>query len=978
MTLKHGFEQIREQEIRELKTLARLYRHVGSGAELLSVENDDENKVFGVAFRTPPPNSTGLPHIMEHAVLCGSRKYPVKEPFVELVKGSLNTFLNAMTSPDKTSYPVASQNVKDLYNLADVYLDAVFYPRITPYVLQQEGWHYELNRPDDPLTYKGVVFNEMKGAYSSPDNLLYKHSLHSIFPDTPYGLDSGGEPAEIPNLTYEEFRAFHQVYYHPANARIFFYGDDDPEQRLRLLDGYLKDFQRIPVPSAIPLQPRFDRPRHVTVPYDAGASTSEADSTAADKKGFVTLNWLLDENVDPQTTLALNILDHILVGTPASPLRKALIDSGLGDDLTGTGLDDSLRQIWFSTGLKGISVADAGTVEDLILSTLASLARDGIDPDTVAASLNTTEFALRENNTGSYPRGLVLMFRTLSTWLFDGDPLAPLAFEAPLQAIKERQASGERPFENLIRAYLIENPHRTTVLLKPDAQVGQQQQAAEGERLARARATMREEQLRQLVLDTQELKRRQETPDPPEALATIPALTLADLDRENKKIPLRLLQEQETGILYHDLFTNGIVYLDVGMNLHTLPQDLIPYAPLFGQALVKVGTEQEDFVKLSQRIGRDTGGIWPTTFTSAIQGSATSAAWLLLRGKATVPQADRLLAILRDLLLTVRLDNPERFKQLVLEAKARLETGLVPGGHRVVRTRLAAHLDETGWLDEQMDGVSNLLFLRRLATDVDQDWPSVLGKLEQIRQILVNRNAMLCNVTADGSDWAGLWPQLSAFILGLPAAPVRLESWSPQPLPPFEGLTIPARVNYVAKGANLYAAGYVLHGSVSAITHYLGTTWLWERVRVQGGAYGAFIVFDRHSGLLSYLSYRDPNLLSTLETYDRTSGFLSQLELSEDELVKSIIGAIGRIDAYQLPDAKGYTSMCRHLIGDSDEHRQRLRDQVLSATQADFRVFSEALAYVSRQGQVVVMGPPDAIAQANAARGAWLEVTRVL
>ena len=529
--MKHGFERIRDQEIPELNTQARIWRHVATGAEFLSMENDDENKVFGIAFRTPPPDSTGLPHIMEHSVLCGSQKYPVKEPFVELLKGSLKTFLNAMTSPDKTTYPVASQNTQDLYNLVDVYLDAVFYPRITPHILQQEGWHYEVADDGNALSFKGVVYNEMKGAYSSPDNLLHRQSRIALFPDTAYGRDSGGDPTEIPDLTYDQFKRFHETYYHPSNARIFWYGDDDPEERLRILDAYLRDFERIEVDSQIDLQPRWDGPQHVTVAYDA----SEGQDGAGKGQAYLTVNWMLEESTDPETALGWAILDHILIGTPASPLRKALIDSGLGEDLVGGGLNDHLRQATFSAGLKGIAVDNAGAVERLIDDTLAGLVRDGIESEMVEASLNTIEFQLRENNAGSYPRGLVILFRTLSTWLYDGDPLAPLAFEAPLRSIVKRVAAGERYFEGLIERHLIDNPHRATVLLKPDPNVRQEQEAAERARLEEDRVSMNEAQLREIAAAAVKLHRIQEAPDPPEALATIPMLARQDLDEKSKK-----------------------------------------------------------------------------------------------------------------------------------------------------------------------------------------------------------------------------------------------------------------------------------------------------------------------------------------------------------------------------------------------------------------------------------------------------------
>ncbi|MBP1693885.1 MAG: peptidase [Chloroflexi bacterium] len=706
MSYYHGFELIYEKEIPELNTRARLFRHVKSGAQLLSLENEEENKVFGITFRTPPVDSSGVAHIMEHAVLCGSQKYPVKEPFVELLKGSLNTFLNAMTFPDKTCYPVASQNVQDFYNLIGVYMDAVFHPLISEQAFNQEGWHYELENLDDPLVYKGVVFNEMKGAYSSPESLLGHSVQRSLFPDTTYGVDSGGDPQVIPQLTYAAFKSFHETYYHPANAWIYFFGDDDPDERLRRMDEYLREFDARMVNSEIGLQPAFPEPRREYIPYDAV-------DEAGGKKSMLAVNWLLPETTDTEQTLGLSILAYILIGTHASPLRKALIDSGLGEDLVGAGLENDLRQMYFSTGLKGIADGDEGAskkinqVEELIWTTLAKLAEEGIDPETVAAALNTVEFRLRENNTGSFPRGLLLMLRCLTTWLYDGDPLAPLAFEAPLQAIKQRLSAGERYFEGLIRQHLLENRHHTTVILQPESGLGARQEQAEQKRLASIRDALSVEELQAILDQTRALKLRQETPDTPEALATIPNLKLTDLDRENKVIPCEVSELSGSRLLYHDLFTNGIAYIDLGMDLHQLPQEYLPYAALFGRVLLEMGTQAEDFVRLSQRIGRTTGGIRPSYFITAVLGEAEqsrtgSAAWLFLRGKATLEHTGDLFAILHDVLLSARLDNPQRFRQMVLEEKADLEAALTPSGHRLVNMRLHSFFGEAGWVNEQM------------------------------------------------------------------------------------------------------------------------------------------------------------------------------------------------------------------------------------------------------------------------------------
>jgi len=967
MSLTYGFELLREQHIPELNTHAVLYRHAQTGAELLSLQNDDENKVFGITFRTPSPDSTGVAHIMEHSVLCGSRKYPVKEPFVELMKGSLNTFLNAMTYPDKTCYPVASQNLQDFYNLIDVYMDAVFYPLLSPYTLDQEGWHYELDDSQSPLNFKGVVFNEMKGAYSQPEGLLGEEIQHSLFPDTPYHFDSGGDPVVIPNLTYDQFKNFHDVYYHPSNARIFFYGDDAPEHRLMLMDEYLREFERIAIHSDIPLQTTFEKPDRRTASYEVTEDSSDA-------KSFATVNWLLPEAGDPELTLGLGILEQVLVGTPASQLRKALIDSGLGEDLTGMGLETGMRQMLFSTGLRGVAPENVDQVEPLILNTLRDMALKGVDPENVAAALNTIEFRLRENNTGSYPRGLILMLRSLENWIYDQDPIAPLAFEAPLNAIKARLQAGEPYFEHLIESFLVNNSHRTTVILNPDSQLAEKRASEERQRLDQAREKMTEAELQRIVANTSTLKHRQETPDTPEAMLTIPMLTREDLDKEIRRIPVDVVSSSQQTVLYHDLFTNGILYLDLGFDMHVLPQEYLPYIPLFGRALLETGTQQESFVQLLQRIGRTTGGIRPSTLTSKIRTSGQTAAWFFLRGKSMVTQAGDLFSILHDVLSGANLENRERFRQMALEEKASLESRLVQMGHGVVNARLKARFNEADWASEQMGGVSYLFFLRDLVNRIDSDWPSVIQNLQSIRQRLISSKNILANITTDPASWSQIQPQLNDFLGSLPAVESPYIPWTITPYSPSEGLTIPSQVNFVGKGADIFQLGYQLDGSLLVISNYLRGTWLWEKVRVQGGAYGGFCTFDTQSGVFNFLSYRDPNLAQTLQVYDGTAEFLKTLDLNQSELTKSIIGTIGDLDSYMLPDAKGFTSMRFYLLHVSDEERQKIRNEVLNTSLEQFKQFGDVLKKLNQNAAVVVLGSPDGIE----ASGVLKDIQKVL
>ena len=972
MTEDTGFDLIRDEQIAEMKTRARLYRHRKTGAEVLSLENDDENKVFGITFRTPPHNSTGVAHIMEHSVLCGSRKYPVKEPFVELVKGSLNTFLNAFTYPDKTCFPVASQNLQDFYNLIDVYLDAVFFPSLSPSTLMQEGWHYELDDPHQPVTYKGVVFNEMKGAYSEPESVLGEQIQHALFTDNTYQYDSGGDPAVIPELTYEEFKAFHDTYYHPSNARIYFYGDDDPAKRLALLNEYLNQFEQLPVDSQIALQRPFTEPRKVVAPYDIAEGQK-------DPKSYVTVNWLLPETGDPELLFGLEILEHVLIGTPAAQLRKALIDSGLGEDLTGRGLETESRQLFFSVGLKGVEEANIEKVENLIQDTCAGLARQGLDPDNIAAAINTLEFQLRENNTGSFPRGLSIMLRAMQFWLYGKDPLAPLEFEKPLNKIKARLADGEHYLEHLLETYLIQNPSRATVILSPDPDLAEKRASAEVARLEEARSKMDEQQVQKVVEETQRLKLQQETPDSPEALATIPMLRREDLDKKIRHLPIEVIQDGPGAILFHDIFTNGILYLDLGFNLRVLPQEWIPYVPLFGRALTETGTKDQTFVQLLQRIGRDTGGIRATTMTSAVrnpQGTARddAVAWMLVRAKAMVGQTGNLLDILKDILSGANLEDRERFRQMALEERARLESRLVGAGHGVVNSRLRARYNQADWAAEQMGGVSYLFFLRDLLQKIDTDWPAVVQTLQSIRDTMIAAPNSFCNVTVDAANWQALHPQISQFIASLPAHVPSRATWQVPSLPASEGLTIPSQVNFVGKSANLFKHGYQLSGTSFVINNHLNGSWIWNKIRLQGGAYGGFAVFDSQSGTFGFLSYRDPNLVQSLDVYDQTGQYLKGLELDESELTKAIIGTIGELDAYLLPDAKGLTSLRWYLLGTTDEERQKLRDEVLNTTVEDFHHFGEVLDAVKDDSAIVVLGVEDAIQAA----GIFQEVTKVL
>jgi len=929
------FKLIREQFVTEFNGTVKEFRHEPTGAEIVSVENTHNNKVFGITFRTPPADSTGVAHILEHTVLCGSRKYPLRDPFVQLLKGSLQTFLNAMTYPDKTVYPVASQNEQDFYNLVDVYLDAVFFPRITPAFFRQEGWHYELENPSAPLTFKGVVYNEMKGAYSSPDNILLDRSQQALFPDTTYGLDSGGNPADIPSLTYPEFRRFHETHYHPSNARIFFYGNDNPERRLRILGEYLNGFQSLDTPpdSSIPLQKPFDKPVFLEERYAAGEE---------ENKAFVTVNWVIPDGL---LHFALIVLDQILTGTSGAPLRKALIESDLGEDLAGFGLETALRQPAWSIGLKGVEIENLQKVEELIFRTLETLVRDGIAPGDVEAALNSFEFDLRENNHGSFPQGLSIMLNMLETWLYGWDPVGLAAYEHPLAELKEKIAATPRYFETLIENILLKNPHRATVRLLPDNEKGARDEAEEKARLQAIRDAMLPDELNRTVDAAARLLEMQQAPDSPEAVNALPLLRRSNLDAAIRTVPREMETRGNTTVLFHELFTGGIVYVDLGFNLHVLDSADLPWVSLLGSLLLEMGTKAQDFASLSQRIARKTGGLHACPLLAAPENSAVSAAHLFLRGKCMSGQTADLFDILRDILFLPAFDNRKRFREVLLEQKADMESSLVPNGHSAILSRLKAHYHEAHRAAELMSGVDALFFHRDMQKKMKEDWPGTVARLESILQKLLAGGVTL-NLTADSRDRAAITALIDPFLAGFPQERLPSCRWVfPDTLPESEALLAPSRVNYAGLAINLSDNGYKADGSSLVITKYLRTAWLWEKIRVQGGAYGALCNFDPACGAFAFASYRDPNLAASLEVYRQTGDFLKNLRLDEDELTRALIGAIGGIDTYLLPDAKGYIDMARYLTGQTDERRQQIRDELLSTTAEDFREFAEFLAF---------------------------------
>jgi len=1016
MDVEHpAYEVIRKDFVEEYGAATTLYRHKKSGAELLSVSSDDDNKVFGITLRTPPEDSTGVPHILEHSVLCGSRKYKTKDPFVQLLQGSLQTFLNAFTYPDRTCYVVASQNEKDFYNLVNVYTDAVFHPRAIndPMVHAQEGWHLELEKKEDPLIFKGVVYNEMKGVYSSPDSLLNRASQRSIFPDTTYGVDSGGDPKVIPDLSFEQFAEFHSKFYHPSNSRIYFSGDDDVYTRLKLMDEYLDEFDFSPESkpgSVVEWQKKvYTEPKKEQYPYPVGADQPETH--------MVMVNWLMNDR--PFTAfeeLTIGIMDHLLMGTTSSILRKTLTESGYGEAIVGGGLSDELLQATFSVGLKGVKPEDVPKVEQLIYDTLDKVIAEGFEEDDIASSMNTVEFQLREFNTGSFPKGLSFMLGAMSKWLYDESPTEALKFEKPLAELKSKIAeSGSKVFTDLIKEFITENNHRTTVELVPSKDLEAKELKEEEDRLASIKAGLSDEELENIIEKTKTLKELQAAEDTPEERATIPALELKDLKRESAEYPIAVSEnENDSGVtvLRHELAsTSGIAYAALAVDISGLSVDDIPLLPIFTRIMMETGAGDYDQVALSRQIGTNTGGISVSTLTTAVHPDGSDEdkvlngnhlqTKLIIRGKATSDKTDKLFSLMKLILTEANLDSKSRIVEMLKEQRSRLESTIRGSGHATANMRMKARYRVGGYIDEMMSGISQLETTKALLAQAEEDWPSLLARLQNMRSVILEnetcRSGMILDITGDTSVLEKVQPDIDAFLRDLPGKSdgAKLPNfykeehpWVPRvkelmaELAPIEdeGFVVPTQVSYVGKGGLVFEEGETVTGSAQVVARFLRTGYLWDYVRVMGGAYGGFCTFSPYSGFFSYLSYRDPNLSKTIDVYDAAADAVlaaaEQLENDPDALAQAIIGTIGDMDGPLSPDQKGFASMQRWLINESAEYRQNYRNQILDTKPEDFKAFGERLKNL-KQPSVAVVSSQGAF-EAAAEDGKKMKLTTIL
>lgn len=950
-----GFNLIRKESLTELNSLGLLFQHEVTGAELMVIENDDDNKVFSITFRTPPGDDCGTAHILEHSVLCGSRKFPAKEPFIEMVKGSLQTFLNAMTFPDKTMYPVASRNLKDFYNLMDVYLDAVLHPKLTEETFMQEGWHYELDTPESDIVYKGVVFNEMKGVFSSPENIIERYLSKSLFPSTIYGNESGGDPEAIPGLTYTAFKEFHARHYHPSNSRIFIYGDGDTRGYLKFLQNqYLKDFKRADISSSIATQRKLRKPRRKVISYPVSKGES------LEKKTYVLIGFKLGKATDDEHCLAFTILGHLLLGMNASPLRKALIDSGLGSEVVGGGFDDHRSETVFGVGLKGVEPEQEEKILDIIFSTLRDLADKGIEENMVLSAVNSIDFSLREANFGGYPKGIVYNMRSLGSWLHDADPFMHLKYEQLMKKIRQKSKNGY--FEKLIREFLLENTHQSILVGTPKPGLAEKRDAKVRKKLRDYKASLSAEDLQKLVEQTQRLKELQMMPDSPEALGSLPALELEDIPRAAERYPMELKNQDSPKILFHDLFTNNIGYVQIGFNTRTIPLEKIPYIPLLGKLVMGMGTRSHSYVEISQLLGIHTGGIRPWHFTAVpLNDRSNILSHVFFSGKALMEKLGNLFDLYQELFSEYHFDDHKRLLEIVKGAKSDMEDSIIPSGNHYVATRLQSYQSPLGRYNELTDGLTYYRFLQDLLKRVEKNPAEVAEEFKSVARLLFTRKNTLVNITAPGEAYekfetrvAGLMQSLSDQISTPAKLLLNANSLN-------EAFLTASSVQYVGKGANLYDLGFEYSGKFDALSSLLRASYLWDRVRVRGGAYGSHNSFDVLSGDFTLVSYRDPNLTETLNTYDEIADYLDTLDLSDDEMTKIVIGCIGNLDPPVTPDRKGTISMIEHLTGRSYELKQKRREELLTTRVQDLRAFAPLFKQIRESGHVCVLGNEDKI-----------------
>ena len=961
-----AYRVVEHKMIEEMQSEGIVLEHKKTKARLFLVSNDDENKVFCIGFRTPPDNDCGLPHILEHSVLCGSDKFPLKDPFVELVKGSLNTFLNAMTYPDKTVYPVASCNDKDFHNLMDVYMDAVLHPNIykEEKIFRQEGWHYELESKDAPLIYNGVVYNEMKGAYSSPESILDSVTQKTLFPDTCYGKDSGGDPVHIPELSYEKFLDFHKTYYHPSNSYIYLYGDMDMAEKLTWLDEeYLSHYEERPVDSRIREQKAFEAPVEREFSYSITEGESEGDAT------YLSVNTVVGDDLDPKLYVAFQILEYTLLDAPGAPLKQALIDAGIGKDVMG-GYENGILQPYFSVIAKDANKEQKGEFLAIVKGTLRKLADQGINRKSLLAGMNYFEFKYREADYGSAPKGLMYGLQCLDSWLYDGDPMTHLCYQETFDFLKKEVENGY--FEQLIRDYLLDNPFEAVIVVAPEKNLTAKEDEKLAKKLADYKVSLSEEELEALVTATRELKEYQDTPSTPEVLAKIPLLRREDIEKKAETFFWTEKEEAGIKVLHHNFFTSGIGYLKVLFNTEVLPQEDLPYAGLLKSVLGSISTEHYSYSDLTSEIHLNSGGVDfsvtsypdladPERFTGAFVASI----------RVLYDKLDFGFTMLEEILNHSVFTDEKRLGEVIQETRSRAKMKLENAGHNTAVSRATSYFSATAYYNELTGGTAYYHFLEQLEKDYAEKKGEIIARLQEVSKKLFTRVNMLVNYTADDKGYEKLPETLKLLADKLPQGSGEKHAFSHPVKNLNEGLKTSAQVDYVARCGNFRSAGLEYTGALKILQVILSYDYLWLNIRVKGGAYGCMSGFGR-SGEGYLVSYRDPNLKETNEIYEGIPAYLEAFDPDERDMTKYVIGTISNLDAPLTPSVKGSRGLSAYLSGVTEEMMQTERDQILGATKEDIRALAAQVRAVLSTGSFCVVGNEEKI-EAN--RGMFGEVS---
>ena len=954
----NAYEVVREEDLTDLGSKGTLLRHKKSGAKVALMENDDENKVFYIAFRTPVDDSTGVPHIIEHTVLCGSDDFPVKDPFVELAKGSLNTFLNAMTYPDKTVYPVASCNDKDFQNLMHVYLDAVFHPNIYKYkeIFLQEGWHYELENVDAPITLNGVVYNEMKGAFSSPEGVLDRVILNSLFPDTTYANESGGDPEVIPQLTYEQYLDFHRRYYHPSNSYIYLYGDMDMAEKLAWIDEhYLSQYENQPVDSQVQRQQPFVAPIEITRDYPIASSESLEDNA------YLAYNAVVDTVLNKEYYLAFDVLDYALLGAPGAPLKQALLDAGIGKDIISS-YDNSTYQPIFSIVAKNANISDKERFLQVIRETLQKQVEDGISKQALLAGINSAEFKYREADFGSYPKGLIYGLQCMDSWLYDeNEPFLHLEAGETFAFLRERAESESGYFEELVKKWLLDNPHASLVMINPKKGLTAENDRALEKKLADYKATLSQEELQTLVERTAQLKEYQAEPSPKEDLEKIPLLTRADMKKEAAHFYNETCTMAGLPVVHHNIATNGIYYVDLLFGLNHLSVEDLPYLGVLKAVLGYMDTANYSYSELANEINLYTGGISSVLniFVDAKDENKLDARYEVCV-KVLAPQLPKAMELVSEILSSTDLSDEKRMYEILAQVKSRLEMSMTTAGHAVSAMRAMSYFSPACYFNDAIGGVE----LYRLISDLECNYKERVGELREklaglIKKVFVTEH-LIVSETVETAGRDALAPELEKLKAVLPETAEKEETLTMHCEKKNEGFKDAAQIQYVSRSGNFKKAGFAYTGALRILKTIMNYDYLWLNIRVQGGAYGCMSGFSRNGD--SYLSsYRDPNLRKTNEVFDGIPAYLHDFDVDERDMTKFIIGTVSALDTPLTPATKGMRSMSAYLSGVTDADAQQERDEVLQATPADIRALEPLVASVLADDCLCVIGNEDTL-----------------